>query len=127
MFAETKEWRRLESGGVTPTPRAQSSMVMHANRLIIFGGYDGQNRLNDLHVLDLSMYKWHQPRSAEQGAPHARCGHTSVIVNNQMIVFGGERDASWPLRVSSCRSLWLLLMRTITERSLRRIHVLCSF
>ena len=100
-------------------------MVMHANRLIIFGGYDGQNRLNDLHVLDLSMYKWHQPRSAEQGAPHARCGHTSVIVNNQMIVFGGERDASWPLRVSFCPHDGL--MRTITEHSFRRTHVLCSF
>ena len=32
------------------------------------------------------------PHTAPAGAEHGACGHISVIVNNQMIVFGGDRN-----------------------------------
>lgn len=105
LDGERMEWRRLESGGVPPTGRAHASMCMSGNKLIVFGGYDGLQRMNDLHILDLSTFKWHQPRNACVNAPHPRCGHTASVVHNQMIVFGGERDTSWPLTEVHCLDL----------------------
>lgn len=74
-------------------------MCLYSQKLVVFGGYNGQQRLDELHVLDLTTFKWHQPRNASLNAPHARCGHTASVIKNQMVVFGGERDASWPLTV----------------------------
>jgi len=86
-------------------------MVLDSNRLYLFGGYDGTHRLNDLHILDLTSLKWHQPRSAAIGAPPGRAGHSASIVNGEMIIYGGEDDRHWPFK-----DMYVLQLATLTWR-----------
>jgi hypothetical protein len=68
-------------------------------RMIVFGGQDGVNFLNELWILDLSSGvvnsgSWSSLPLA--GAPSPRIGHTAVYDStyNRMIVFGGMDDTA---------------------------------
>lgn len=56
--------------------------------MYVFGGHDGTNRLNDLHVLNLDinssdMLEWSQPTlSADSTIPPARAGHTGKKIRH---------------------------------------------
>jgi hypothetical protein len=43
----------LNCKGDTPEPRLSSTIEIYQNMLIVFSGYDGRRRLNDLSFLDL--------------------------------------------------------------------------
>lgn len=42
--------------GVAPSPRDSHTCTTVENNLFVFGGTDGANPLNDLHILDTCMY-----------------------------------------------------------------------
>jgi len=58
----TKSWKKCETKGTPPSPRAQHSAVMfYDHNLIIVGGFDGKNVLNDvigLHMPSLTWREW---------------------------------------------------------------------
>lgn len=55
--------------------------------MIVFGGYDGHQRLNDLHVFNFSSHRW--ALVAASNPPSARDRHSAVIHENKFVVFGG--------------------------------------
>ena len=62
------------------------------NRLLIFGGHDGERMLNDLYILDTETLVWsrilvHGGLGAPRPAP--RAGHTASLVGSTVVVFGG--------------------------------------
>ena len=51
-MAETLHWEKPEVTGTPPAPRAYHASAVLRNELFIFGGWNGQQRLHDLHILN---------------------------------------------------------------------------
>ena len=45
--------------------------------VIVFGGYDGKARLNDVHILDLVKLEWRQ-LAVKGDSPSPRCWHAAA-------------------------------------------------
>lgn len=75
-----------------PCPRWRHSAVMYNNRkLVIFGGFGGQKRLNDVWTFDTETRVWEQPHPQGfwEGLPQCRGAHTANLLGSKMYVFGG--------------------------------------
>ena len=110
-----KTWERIHPLNIGPSPRAGHTAVVHDDKMYIFGGVEARGGvhncwLNDTWYLDLKTLTWmniHPGSSAN--LPNRRKGHTSVVYNNSMYVFGGGQDDSLMFN-----DLWELDL--ITER-----------
>jgi len=59
--------------------------------MFVFGGWNGKDYYNDLHILDLEIMAW--KRAAPSGpAPSPRQGHASILIGNNLIVHGGYKQ-----------------------------------
>uniref|UniRef100_K3WQL2 Uncharacterized protein n=1 Tax=Globisporangium ultimum (strain ATCC 200006 / CBS 805.95 / DAOM BR144) TaxID=431595 RepID=K3WQL2_GLOUD len=87
---EKKRWHRIEANGSIPSRRFGHSGVVHAasNRLIVFGGWDGRDTLNDLFEFNFVTNEWRKMETRGTSPPH-RYRHTAVIFGDNMFVFGG--------------------------------------
>ncbi|RLN98277.1 hypothetical protein BBJ28_00003559 [Nothophytophthora sp. Chile5] len=85
-----KRWSQLQTAGVVPSRRFGHSGVVHnaTNRLIIFGGWDGRDTLNDLFEYNFVTNEWRKVETSGNSPPH-RYRHTAVIFGDNMFVFGG--------------------------------------
>ncbi|KAK3807931.1 MAG: hypothetical protein J3Q66DRAFT_356878 [Benniella sp.] len=61
-------------------------------KLYLFGG--GGHVTNDLHVLDLATLTWDSVLAKEGVPPTKRYGHTAVLWNHSIIIFGGSNEYS---------------------------------
>jgi hypothetical protein len=57
-------------------------------RCYFFGGGGFRKKLNDFFSLDLQSYKWNHYNL--QNKPQARNYHSVNLINNYMVIFGGE-------------------------------------
>ena len=72
--------------------------------MVLFGGYDGSNT-HDVWTLDLTSYIWTEVTTSAT-KPSARYGHSSVLYNEHMVMFGGYNGSSryndvWTLNLTS--------------------------
>ncbi|EGF84296.1 hypothetical protein BATDEDRAFT_34223 [Batrachochytrium dendrobatidis JAM81] len=92
-------WHLIKADGIPPTAReshtALFSPASHGNptRIVIFGGFSGHTeqdfqRLNDIVYYNIDEQTWSRP-DIQGFIPPGRSLHTSVMLNNKMIVFGG--------------------------------------
>ncbi len=88
-----------------PQGRSQHTASCHNNSIIVFGGVAANgNGYNDVWVLDTSTDTWTQPhpgitdemddgtikfREPWNNCPEPRGGHSSCVVGNSLVVFGG--------------------------------------
>ncbi len=85
----TLTWIQPNLDSTPPTARVSSSSCLVGSKIYFFGGYDGHNWLNDLHVLDAENLRWQHPKIFGE-LPHPRCRHTANLVYGKMLVFGGN-------------------------------------
>lgn len=90
------KWTRPAVFGAPPPPRGGHTGVMVGNLFIVFGGtlYKGDNKfayLNDTWALDVDTMKWHLPKCAGR-PPGGRYGHTAVVVDYKVYIFGGKGE-----------------------------------
>ncbi|ETI47587.1 hypothetical protein L916_07974 [Phytophthora nicotianae] len=85
-----QRWSRLQAVGAVPSRRFGHSGVVHSetNRLIVFGGWDGRDTLNDLYEYSFVTNEWRKMETTGNSPPH-RYRHTAVIFGDNMFVFGG--------------------------------------
>ncbi|TDH73744.1 hypothetical protein CCR75_003836 [Bremia lactucae] len=85
-----QRWSREQAQGAIPSRRFGHSGVVHTetNRLIVFGGWDGRDTLNDLHEYSFTSKVWRKMETRGNSPPH-RYRHTAVIFGDTMFVFGG--------------------------------------
>lgn len=64
LNVDTLTWRRVETTGEKPQPRANhsSAMLEETGELCLFGGWNGGERLNDIHILNIDTSTWTCPR-----------------------------------------------------------------
>eukprot|EP01082_Thalassiosira_pseudonana_P005351 g4989.t1 g4989 contig18:399533-401689(-) len=97
LDVESYVWRQVETNGEAPQQRANhSSAVLEWNgtsELFVFGGWNGSERLNDIHVLDTSTSTWSTPRVTGV-KPHPRAGMTLTALRGRLYLFGGSGTSS---------------------------------
>jgi leucine-zipper-like transcriptional regulator 1 len=79
----------VETEGPPPEARANHCSAVLGRKLFIFGGWNGQQRLNDVHVLDSDTMTWTQlaPRGV---APPPRAGMTLTRIGDRLYLYGGS-------------------------------------
>lgn len=66
-------------------------IVGNGNCFFIFGGQDNDNnKLNDLWKFDYSSSMWEE--IADEDAPEARSGHTVIMLDSKVYIFGGIHE-----------------------------------
>ncbi|KAG0167232.1 hypothetical protein DFQ28_006396 [Apophysomyces sp. BC1034] len=89
---ETLVWSKPNTEGTPPSPRRAHTTCLWNDKIIIFGGGDGARALSDVHALDISdpsRLRWQQLNPTGD-PPIARGYHTSNLVKNKLVIFGGS-------------------------------------
>ncbi|KAK7468208.1 hypothetical protein BaRGS_00036569 [Batillaria attramentaria] len=99
----TLDWSKPDVKGTPPKPRSwHASCALSGRRILIHGGYDGDNALGDTFIFDLGSLSWNS--LVISNAPCARAGHAAVCLpynyENQeedevMIFGGGDNDGAF--------------------------------
>jgi Rab9 effector protein with kelch motifs len=96
---ETKDgnfkWEEIKfnpSTNTAPTPRGYPTMNYVDEKLLVFGGSDGQRFYNDLHVFDLASGTWNE---VLQIHGCSRMGHSSHMVGNYLFILGGYNGSQF--------------------------------
>lgn len=87
-------------GGTTPpSGRLYPTLAVWKNQLIVFAGYTGRLRLNDMHFLDLSTMRWSEPWTRCVASPADRpspvYGHSGTQIGSKLVIFGGNTGVSY--------------------------------
>eukprot|EP01065_Artemidia_motanka_P029729 TRINITY_DN35815_c0_g1_i1.p1 TRINITY_DN35815_c0_g1~~TRINITY_DN35815_c0_g1_i1.p1 ORF type:complete len:562 (+),score=128.80 TRINITY_DN35815_c0_g1_i1:45-1688(+) len=83
--------RKLSISGEAPPARSSHSAVTIADRMWVFGGWDGTMTKNDLWYLDLFARTWHCVHGDDQEllCPSRRRAHTSFAFRGRVYVCAG--------------------------------------
>ena len=81
-------WHRVNTTGDTPAKRTDHSVVLHNRSALLYAGFDGRQRYNDLQELKLTEGRW-VPLTSRTGAPRSRFAHSAVMYRESMIIFAG--------------------------------------
>lgn len=115
-------WERIEVSQ-PPSPRESHSAVLYrGNKIIIFGGMNGKERLNDTWILDVETLTFSEPHVTGTH-PIGRSLHSATISNNEMFIFGGfiySKTHTWTSTNSlQCLNLSSMSWRSVTGHSLK--------
>lgn len=78
----------MESNGESvPCQRSLHAGAVWKDSFIVFGGYDGHHRVNDLYSYNFKSNQW-QPLS-NINAPTPRDRHVAAVFDNSLYIFGG--------------------------------------
>ncbi|KAJ7783574.1 hypothetical protein DFH07DRAFT_727086 [Mycena maculata] len=72
-----------------PAQRTGHATVTYENRIIVFGGTDGQYHYNDTWSFDLTTRKWSELQCIGF-IPSPREGHAAALVDDVVYIFGGR-------------------------------------
>lgn len=93
-------WELLHRGVGGPGERSGHHMVLIKNRILLFGGWDGEKAYNDLWEWDLeaeSGWKLLQPNQEEKNRPYARSCAQFVAGDEWIYLLGGIPASIDPL------------------------------
>lgn len=95
LHVDAYQWRKVETTGQLPQQRANhsSAYLEETAELFIFGGWNGRERLNDIHILDTATSNWTCPHVAGV-LPHPRAGMTLTALRGRLFLFGGSGTSS---------------------------------
>lgn len=83
-------WEQIEyATELRPPKRTGHVCVTHGDRLIVFGGTDGQFHYNDTWAFDLNTKTWTE-LTCIGFIPSPREGHAAALVDDVIYVFGGR-------------------------------------
>lgn len=87
------------NGTTPPSGRLYPTLAVWKNQLIVFAGYTGKLRLNDMHFLDLATMRWSEPWTRCGGSPADRpspvYGHSGTQIGSKLVIFGGNTGVSY--------------------------------
>ena len=85
-------WKYPEVAGTPPKPRFSHSASHVGNLLFVVGGLFRKGRASsEVHVLQLSLMEWSQPRVSLEG-PAPRGRHTAEAYGTMLLIFGGGAE-----------------------------------
>jgi hypothetical protein len=67
--------------------------------MVVYGGFERGVRQNTMISYDIESNQWQSiEASKDSSVPQARAGHSAVIYNGQMYVFGGKDEDNEKLK-----------------------------
>lgn len=81
------QWKMLSSETIAPSPRFGHAAATFESSMFVFGGWDGNNTLNDLWEYNIEKGNWYCV-DMNSGVP-SRYRHSAVVWMDKMFVFGG--------------------------------------
>lgn len=74
-------------------------MVVDGSTVWIFGGFEDGSRSNKIRTFDLEQHKWSlvEPADPRAPLPKERAGHSAVLYENSIYIFGGKDDENFKL------------------------------
>ncbi|KAF9953465.1 hypothetical protein BGZ72_005384 [Mortierella alpina] len=83
-------WSFMKTTGEQPSPRKDHCMTIDDdhNKLIVFGGQNGDQVFSDIYVLDLSTLDWTKGLSEFEPRTEMAC----AMFDNGFLIWGGSRD-----------------------------------
>ena len=112
----TRTWRRPQSMGAYPSPKACASLVMHGDLLVLFGGWthpslyplhQSWKLFSELHIYSIAAAKWELVVSEPGDRPPAMAGHSATVHGHSMVVFGGLHKQRSIGHYTSSNDVWL--------------------
>lgn len=89
----TRRWEIVPvapSSGPPPSARDRHAIMQLDDRLWVFGGYNGQSRVNELHAFNLRSHEWLEiPESSTTPSPRHSHSGCSVPSRHCFYIFGG--------------------------------------
>ncbi|KZT18428.1 galactose oxidase [Neolentinus lepideus HHB14362 ss-1] len=83
-------WELFEpSSGPKPARQTGHVCINYGDRVIVFGGTDGQYHYNDTWEFNLATHKWTELQYIGY-TPAPQEGHAAALVDNVMYIFGGR-------------------------------------
>ena len=83
-------WRSLQATGEAPCAReAHGAAMISSSAMAVVGGWDGQQRLADLYVLDLERMHWTRPACQGDALLPPISGHSLSVCDWQLLLAGG--------------------------------------
>ncbi|XP_036397395.1 ras guanine nucleotide exchange factor F [Megalops cyprinoides] len=95
----TWKWKLVTAKGSVPM-LAHHSATIYRKELFIFGGVQpsrapgGKACSNSLYIFNPEFELWYQP-IVEGDKPLPRFGHSTVLLSNKLIIFGGRKTAAY--------------------------------
>lgn len=87
LSLSSMKWSKLDCSGDVPSARKLHSGVVFGQVVVVFGGKYKKDYFNDVFELDVKNLKW--KKMIVSNAPKARCGHSAVLDDDKMLIFGG--------------------------------------
>ena len=101
---QTYNWDQIATFGdgdpsFCPAQLDEHTAVLEGNHAIVFGGFEDGERTNKVLSFDTELHKWKliAPANAEAPAPKPRAGHSAVIHQGKLYIFGGKDDENQKL------------------------------
>ena len=125
-----RTWTLCRQAGHVPSPRYFHAAVVHGESLFLFGGYSGQERLNDLYEYRLDIHTWFCIQSEDP--PTGRSSLVAAVQGNSLFVFGGYNGSvvlndfyelrfepvSIPASTLLLRTRWTTESNSVVQRNL---------
>ncbi|KAI6047790.1 hypothetical protein EDC04DRAFT_22546 [Pisolithus marmoratus] len=84
------QWELCQpAGSEKPAPRTGHVCVTYGDRIIVFGGTDGQYHYNDTWAYDITSRRWSELQCIGF-IPSPREGHAAAVVDDVIYIFGGR-------------------------------------
>ncbi|KAJ3452370.1 rab9 effector protein with kelch motifs [Anaeramoeba flamelloides] len=102
----TNKWKRIKSKGTMPCARFSHTLTTYdEDRIVLHGGCGSKKSpLNDLWFYIISENKWVEYSPEQENIqPIPRHSHTTVVMNKELFVFGGENGQTKLNTLSKCQ------------------------
>lgn len=79
------------SSSIVPCQRSLHAGAVWDDMFLVFGGYDGLRRVNDLYAYHFPSHQWQllQSTSGATSPPSPRDRHVAAVFDNYLYIFGG--------------------------------------
>lgn len=100
-FLDLLEWVWVPVHTVTngPPPRFYHASEVVGRKIVVHGGWNGDEVFNDIWIFNSDSFSWMQPRTAGFG-PTARYGHSlTLTMDGRLFIYGGttiDKDSGVP-------------------------------
>jgi hypothetical protein len=91
-YSNNNGWSEVETnGGTAPSPRSLHTAAILNGVMYVFGGYDGNTRVNSFHAYSFAEKRWSPvlPSATGGGTPSPRDRHVSFAFGNSVYIHGG--------------------------------------
>lgn len=105
---ENWTWVSISTPSNTPSSRFFHASELVGRKIVIHGGWDGNEVLDDFWIFNTDLFSWMKPRTAGF-SPSPRYGHTlTLTTDGRLFLFGGcmiDKASGIPKYLNDCHVL----------------------